>query len=58
MTNLFNYELRVADDSAKPDLALICLECGEHLCDAEHGDSLHSLVATCEDHAEASGHGR
>ncbi|WP_165589010.1 hypothetical protein [Mycolicibacterium conceptionense] len=57
MANLFNFELRVSGDSAKPDLELICLECGEHLCDAEHSDSLHSLVATCEDHAKQTGHG-
>lgn len=58
MTNLFNFELRQSDDSVKTDLELTCITCNEKLCDAQHSDSMHSLVAMCEDHASSTGHGR
>jgi len=53
-----NFELRASSDPVKRDLELICRTCGEHLCDAEHGDSPHVLVQMCEDHARHTGHGR
>lgn len=42
--------LRGAEDSAKTDLEVVCLICGEHLCDAEHDDSIGVLVAVAIAH--------
>lgn len=42
--------LRASDDPVKTDLELRCLECDEHLCDAEDGDVLSSLFGVVKDH--------
>ena len=44
MADLSRFEVRVSDDTAKPDPELYCLDCGERLCDVEHGDTLEILV--------------
>lgn len=41
---LESFELRASDDPVKRDLELVCTQCGERLCDAEHGDTLGVLV--------------
>jgi hypothetical protein len=43
-------ELRASTDSVKMDLELVCLDCGEHLCDAEAGDRLDILADVADDH--------
>lgn len=50
MSDLSRYEARASDDPVKTDLELMCEDCGEHLCDIEHGDSIAVLVSVCNDH--------
>jgi hypothetical protein len=45
-----NATLHGSDDPVKLDLELICDLCGEHIVDAEDGDSLQVLVEAVEDH--------
>ena len=45
-----NAVLRVSQDPAKVDLELVCDVCETHLCDAEHGDELATLVSVAESH--------
>lgn len=55
---LDNFVLKASSDPAKTDLELRCDTCGEHLCDAESGDSLEVLGSVAESHAAGTGHGR
>lgn len=41
-----------ADDTAKRDLELICLDCGEWLCDVEAEDSLATLMRVATEHGK------
>jgi hypothetical protein len=43
-------ELWQSSDDVKRDLELVCLTCGEHLCDAQHKDSLDTLAGMAGDH--------
>lgn len=49
-TDLSHFELRVADDPIKTDLELVCVDCGEHVCDAQHGDTLAILAEVVSTH--------
>lgn len=51
MSDLSTFEFRASEDPVKTDLELICTRCGEHLCDAEHGDNLSVLARVAENHA-------
>lgn len=42
--------VRWSDDTAKSDPELVCDDCGEVLCDVEHGDTLAALVAVASQH--------
>jgi len=48
--DLEDFVLRASDDPVKTDLELIHRPCGEHLCDAEAGDSLWTLEVVARDH--------
>lgn len=50
MEKLEGFELRASEDTAKQDLELICTKCGEHLCDAQHGDELIVLAKVALSH--------
>ncbi len=50
LTLLRGFALWQSSDDVKRDLELVCLTCGEHLCDAEHLDTL-EVLANC-----AAGH--
>jgi hypothetical protein len=41
---LYGFETRQSDDDVKIDLELIHTQCGEHLCDVEHGDTMDTLA--------------
>ncbi|MER5356287.1 hypothetical protein ABT093_38965 [Kitasatospora sp. NPDC002551] len=45
-----DYPLLDSGDPAKHDLELIHTGCGQHLCDAESGDVLPTLVGMVTDH--------
>ncbi|MFI6112755.1 hypothetical protein [Kitasatospora sp. NPDC051164] len=45
-----NYPLLDSGDPAKHDLELVHTECGQHLCDAESGDVLPTLIGMVTDH--------
>jgi hypothetical protein len=47
---LRRYVLWASSDDVKTDLELVCLTCGEHLCDAQHEDSLAALASMAADH--------
>jgi hypothetical protein len=47
---LWRFSLKQSADDVKTDLELIHEDCGEHLCDAEAGDSLFSLVGVAANH--------
>jgi hypothetical protein len=47
---LEQFETLQSDDEVKTDLELTCRECGEHVCDVEHGDTLGVLVRTADGH--------
>lgn len=48
--DLYGYEARVCDDTAKTDLELVHDACGVTVCDIEHGDTLDVLVRVVIDH--------
>ncbi|MFJ9574658.1 hypothetical protein [Streptomyces bacillaris] len=45
-----DYPLLGPSDAAKHDLELVHTQCGERLCDAEHGDLLSTLASMVTDH--------
>lgn len=45
-----DYPLLDSGDPAKRDLELVHTGCGEHLCDAESGDVLPTLIGMATDH--------
>jgi len=45
-----DYPLLDSGDPAKHDLELTHTECGQHLCDAEAGDVLPTLIGMVTDH--------
>jgi hypothetical protein len=47
---LRGFVLWQSSDDVKRDLEVICLTCGEHLCDAEHGDLLEILATAAASH--------
>lgn len=47
---LWRFNLEQSSDDVKTDLELIHADCGAHLCDAEAGDTLFSLVGVAADH--------
>lgn len=52
---LEHVELRASDDEVKTDLEVTCTHCGQHLCDAEHGDTLAVLIRAALDHTSCVG---
>lgn len=42
--------LQQSDDEVKTDLEMVCSRCGEHLCDAEDGDTMRVLLNTALQH--------
>lgn len=50
MTDLGLGQLVRSEDRVKTDLELLCIRCGERLCDAEDGDTLEQLAAVLADH--------
>jgi len=50
LETLSHFELRASTDIVKTDLELRCDECDEHLCDAEHDDTLSPLAGVAFDH--------
>lgn len=48
--SLHRFEARQSDDHVKTDLELTCTECGEIVCDIEHGDTLATLAAVADEH--------
>ncbi len=47
---LSDFEFVASDDSTKTDLEMVCLVCGEHLCDVEAEDSIATLAVTARVH--------
>lgn len=48
--SLHRFVLRASEDTVKSDLEVTCTECTEHLCDAEGGDTLDTLVSVALSH--------
>lgn len=47
---LDNIVLQASTDEVKTDLEVVCQTCGDHLCDAEHGDTVRVLLNTALAH--------
>jgi hypothetical protein len=47
---LYTFQAVEPDDTAKDAMELRCTECGDLLCDIEHGDTLDVLVSVTRDH--------
>lgn len=47
---LEEFELRQSDDEVKTDLEVTCVQCDAVICDAEHSDTLGTLVRVVLDH--------
>jgi len=52
--SLQRFEALQSTDEVKTDLELTCTECGEVVCDIEHGDNLKVLAEVADEH-ECSG---
>lgn len=50
--NLWQYRARMSDDPAKTDFELVHEQCGKHLCDIEHDDTIEVLVSVCANHEQ------
>jgi len=48
--SLQRFEALASSDEVKTDLELTCTECGEVLCDIEHGDNLKVLCSVADEH--------
>jgi hypothetical protein len=48
--SLQRFEALQSDDDVKTDLELTCTDCGEVVCDIEHGDNLKILCSVADDH--------